>query len=67
VWVTHYVSRRPSLTLIPVSATWPESVRQLANSYMQDPVRIVVGSDDLSANQRIEQVVDVFDDPREKE
>jgi len=49
------------------SATWPESVRQLANSYMRDPVRIVVGRDDLSANQRVEQVVDVFDDPNEKD
>lgn len=58
---------RLSLTLVSVSATWPESVRQLANSYMRDPVRIVVGRDDLSANQRVEQVVDVFDDPNEKE
>jgi len=65
--VTQFLIRGLSLTLIPVSATWPESVRQLANSYMRDPIRIVVGSDDLSANQRVEQVVDVFDDPNEKE
>ena len=65
--MTHVLFERLSLTLVPVSATWPESVRQLANSYMRDPVRIVVGRDDLSANQRVEQVVDVFDDPNEKE
>ena len=65
--MTQLLSRGPLLTLIPVSATWPESVRQLANSYMRDPIRIVVGREDLSANQRVEQVVDVFDDPNEKE
>lgn len=65
--MTHVLFRTLSLTLIPVSATWPESVRQLANGYMRDPIRIVVGRDDLSANQRVEQVIDVFDDPHEKE
>jgi len=39
----------------PVSATWPESVRQLANTFMKTPVRITVGSDELSANSRVEQ------------
>lgn len=30
-------------------------------------MRVTVGSDDLTANSRVEQVVEVFDDPREKE
>jgi superfamily II DNA/RNA helicase len=38
-----------------VSATWPEAVRRLANSYLRDPVRITVGSDDLTANSRVAQ------------
>ena len=49
------------------SATWPEAVRRLAASFQRDPVRVTVGSDDLTANSRVEQIVEVFDDSREKE
>jgi ATP-dependent RNA helicase DBP3 len=38
-----------------VSATWPEAVRRLATSFLHDPVRITVGSDDLTANSRVAQ------------
>lgn len=49
------------------SATWPDSVRRLAASFQRDPVRVTVGSDDLTANSRVEQVAEVFDNSREKE
>ncbi|KAG1845107.1 P-loop containing nucleoside triphosphate hydrolase protein [Suillus subalutaceus] len=49
------------------SATWPEAVRRLASSFQHNPVRVTVGSDDLTANSRVEQVVEVFDDPRDKD
>jgi len=49
------------------SATWPEAVRRLASTFQRDPVRVTVGSDDLTANSRVEQVVDVFDDARSKD
>ena len=49
------------------SATWPAAVRRLAASFQRDPVRVTVGSDDLTANSHVEQVVEVFDDSREKE
>lgn len=48
------------------SATWPVSVRRLANDFMADPVRITVGSDELSANVRVKQTVMVLQDRREK-
>jgi hypothetical protein len=38
-----------------VSATWPESVRRLASTFLTEPVKITVGSDELSANKRIQQ------------
>lgn len=53
--------------IVTVSATWPESVRRLASSFLNDPVRVTVGSDELTANKRIEQVVEVLDDGRAKE
>lgn len=40
---------------LAVSATWPESVRRLASSFQNKPVRVTVGSDQLSANGRVEQ------------
>ncbi|KAL5495763.1 DBP3 [Sanghuangporus weigelae] len=49
------------------SATWPDAVRRLASTFLRNPVRVTVGSDDLSANTRVEQVVEVFDDQREKD
>ncbi|TFK47944.1 DEAD-domain-containing protein [Heliocybe sulcata] len=49
------------------SATWPEAVRRLASTFQRDPARVTVGSDDLTANSKVEQVVEVFDDPRSKD
>ncbi|KAI9068149.1 DEAD-domain-containing protein [Trametes sanguinea] len=49
------------------SATWPEAVRRLASTFQRNPVRVTVGSDDLTANSRVEQVVEVFEDPRSKD
>ncbi|KAN0065632.1 RNA-dependent ATPase [Thecaphora frezii] len=49
------------------SATWPPAVRGLAETFMNAPIRVTVGSDELSANKRVEQVVEVLDDGRAKE
>lgn len=34
---------------------------------MRDPVRVTVGSDELEANKRVEQVIEVLDNPWGKE
>ncbi|THU89437.1 DEAD-domain-containing protein [Dendrothele bispora CBS 962.96] len=49
------------------SATWPEAVRRLATSFQRNPIRVTVGSDDLTANSRVEQFVEVLEDGRKKE
>ncbi|KAJ3002234.1 UNVERIFIED_CONTAM: RNA-dependent ATPase [Siphonaria sp. JEL0065] len=49
------------------SATWPQSVMQLSQKYLKNPVHITVGSKDLSANTSIEQRVEVLADNRAKE
>jgi ATP-dependent RNA helicase DBP3 len=51
------------------TATWPESVRTLASTFMTSPVKIAIGDNptgDLRANVRIVQKVEVVD-PRSKE
>jgi hypothetical protein len=50
-----------------VSATWPESVRSLAATFMKTPTRITVGSDELTANARVSQSVEVFNTSRDKD
>ena len=39
------------------SATWPKSVARLARDFQKDIVHIQVGSEDLSTNTDIEQVI----------
>jgi ATP-dependent RNA helicase DBP3 len=54
------VSCVPALLLLTwsiVSATWPEAVRRLATSFLRDPVRITVGSEELTANSCVAQGV----------
>ena len=47
------------------TATWPESVRKLASTFMKSPVHIFIGANnptgELRANTRITQLVEVVD------
>jgi ATP-dependent RNA helicase DBP3 len=43
------------------SATWPDAIRQLASEFLDDPVRITIGSEDLTANVRVKQIVEVLE------
>lgn len=49
------------------SATWPMSLRGLAETFMREPMRVTIGSDELSANHRVEQTVEVMEDSRAKQ
>lgn len=45
---------------IMFSATWPEEIRSLAHSFLRDSaLRVTVGSEELSANHRVTQIVEV--------
>ncbi|CAG8466487.1 78_t:CDS:2 [Acaulospora colombiana] len=39
-----------------------ESVRKLANDYLTRPIRVTIGSQDLSANNNVTQIVEVVED-----
>lgn len=44
------------------TATWPNSVRDLAATFMKTPIKITIGDrDDLRANVRIKQTIEVID------
>lgn len=53
---------RPDRQTCMWSATWPKEVRQLASDYQTDFIQVNIGSTDLSANHRINQVIDVVSD-----
>ena len=53
---------RPDRQTLLWSATWPKEVQQLANDFQVEPYEVHVGSLDLRANSRIEQVVEVVTD-----
>ncbi|KAK8849443.1 ATP-dependent RNA helicase DBP3 [Kwoniella newhampshirensis] len=65
--IAHTPGHEAGRQTVMFSATWPESVRRLASTFLNDPVRITVGSDELSANKRIEQVVEVLDQSFQKD
>ena len=49
------------------SATWPESIRSLAETFLKkDVIRVIVGSDELSANHRVKQIVECIE-PHQKD
>ncbi|KAK5946131.1 RNA-dependent ATPase [Knufia obscura] len=72
--IKHIISTMPSPTkrqTAMFTATWPKSIRELAATFMRDPVRITIGRDsgedgmaddgELRANPRIKQSVEVMD------
>ncbi|QDS78136.1 RNA-dependent ATPase [Venturia effusa] len=53
---------RPQRQTLMFTATWPQSVRELASTFMKKPVKIIIGDNptgELRANNRISQVVEV--------
>ncbi|KAJ2160023.1 RNA-dependent ATPase [Coemansia sp. RSA 552] len=50
------------------SATWPVSVRGLADTFLRSPISVSIGGRDieLAINERVTQIVDVLDDPKKK-
>lgn len=52
----------PSRQTALFSATWPDSVRELAHEFLKNPIKVTIGSDDLAAGTRITQIVEVIDD-----
>nr|KJB21833.1 hypothetical protein B456_004G016700 [Gossypium raimondii] len=46
--------------IVMFSATWPVAVHRLAQEYMDpNPVKVVIGSEDLAANHDVMQIVEV--------
>ncbi|XP_060814264.1 probable ATP-dependent RNA helicase DDX43 [Bombus pascuorum] len=53
---------RPDRQTVMTSATWPQSVRRLAKSYMKNPIQVYVGSLDLVAVHTVLQKICIVDE-----
>jgi len=43
------------------SATWPKDVQKLAAQFLNNPLKVTIGSDELSANKNVTQLVEVIE------
>lgn len=43
------------------SATWPKAIQDLSAQYLNDPVKVTVGSIDLAASHSVKQIVEVIE------
>jgi len=57
---------RPERQIVMFSATWPAAVKKLAAEFLKDPVKLTIGSDELTANKRVAQTVEIIE-PHRKE
>ncbi|XP_017884968.1 probable ATP-dependent RNA helicase DDX43 [Ceratina calcarata] len=53
---------RPDRQTVMTSATWPQGVRRLAQSYMKNPIQIFVGSLDLATVHTVMQKIFIIDE-----
>lgn len=57
---------RPDRQTVMTSATWPPGVRRLAESYMDNPVQVYVGTLDLAAVHTVTQTILLLGDEEEE-
>ncbi|XP_013119607.1 probable ATP-dependent RNA helicase DDX43 [Stomoxys calcitrans] len=53
---------RPDRQTVMTSATWPPGVRRLAESYMNNPIQVCVGSLDLAATHTVRQKIEIVEE-----
>jgi ATP-dependent RNA helicase DDX43 len=57
-----FLDIRPDRMTLMTSATWPDGVQRLCNTYLNDPIRVIVGSLDLAAVHTVTQYIKIVED-----
>ncbi|KAK5582094.1 hypothetical protein RB653_003677 [Dictyostelium firmibasis] len=57
---------RPDRQVLYWSATWPKKVSSLANKYIENPIKLQIGSSELTANKNITQKFKIVSSDSEK-
>jgi len=60
---------RPDRQTLLWSATWPRDgqVQRLTKEFLSDPIRVTVGSEKLSANKDVKQIITIVNDKYDKD
>lgn len=58
---------RPDRQTCMWSATWPKEVANLASDFLENYIQVTIGSDELTANSRIEQIVEVIHESEKRQ
>jgi len=60
---------RPDRQTVLYSATWPEDgqVNRLANEFLRNPIRVHIGSSEISANKDVTQIIHIIKYAEEKD
>jgi len=60
---------RPDRQTLLWSATWPQDgqVQRLTKEFLSDPIRVTVGSEKLSANKDVKQIITIVNDKYDKD
>merc|ERR1719228_2486995 len=60
---------RPDRQTLLWSATWPQDgqVQRLTHEFLSDPIRVTVGSEELSANKDLKQIIQIVNNKWDKE
>jgi len=53
---------RPDRQTLLWSATWPKEVQRLTTDYLKDEIQVRIGSLDISANHRVQQIIKLCSD-----
>ena len=61
------INLRPDRQTVMTSATWPPDVRELASSFMSNPILVSVGTMDLKAVHTVTQKVYIVEEEKKRE
>ena len=48
---------RPDRQVLMWSATWPSSIQALANEFLKDPIKLRIGTGELTVNKDVQQKI----------
>jgi len=52
---------KPLRQTLMFTATWPTNIQKIAEEYLTNPIKVVIGADQLAANHNIRQIVEVIE------
>ena len=58
---------RPDRQTMMFTATWPKEVMALAYEFLKDPVQVNIGTTELAANEKVQQLIEFVDEDKKRD